>query len=291
MGYFNCYISRFIEESLFCQLNIMLKLFISKGRALIMGGKLEGKTALVTGASRGFGAAIAVGLAKEGADVAVHYNTSESGALETASKVKNLGRDAIIVGANITEWEAIKKMVSSVMDHFGKIDLLVNNVGDVAPNQMSWRDIDEETIDRVLAVDIKGTMLMIHEVGLRMMEVQSGAIVNIGSHVVINGSPRAPQYAAGKYGIIGLTKSYAHAFAPHIRVNAIGPGFIETETTLNREDWKTGRRQKVLDATPLKKIPRSEDLVDVVTFLGSEESRFMTGTFIVCNGGYSMVGA
>jgi 3-oxoacyl-[acyl-carrier protein] reductase len=120
---------------------------------------------------------------------------------------------------------------------------------------------------------------------------QSGVIVNIGSRVVAEGSPRAPQYAAGKYAILGITKSYAHALAPHVRVNTLGPGFVETEALLNREDWKSGRREAVLARTPLRRIPRPDDIVPAVIFLASDDSRHMTGSFLICDGGHSMVGA
>ena len=256
-----------------------------------MGARLQDRIALVTGAGRGFGAAIAVGLAAEGAHVAVHYNTSRAGAEATAERIRALGRQAFTVQGDLTRWSDIRRIVAAVHDHFGRIDVLVNNVGDMAPEQMSWRDITEELIDRVLAVDIKGTMLMTHEVGLRMLEQRSGVIVNIGSHVVIQGSPRAPQYAAAKYGIIGLTKSYALALAPYVRVNTLGPGFIETETTMSRQDWQTGRRERILEQTPLKRLPKPEELVGPVVFLASDESSHITGAFLVCNGGYSMVGA
>ncbi|MCL6443122.1 MAG: glucose 1-dehydrogenase [Alicyclobacillus sp.] len=253
--------------------------------------RLSGKVVLVTGAGRGFGAAIATGVAQEGADVIVHYNRSRSGAEQTVKKIRDIGRDALPVQADLTSWDSIRAAVSQAIDYFGRIDVLINNVGDMAPEQMSWRDINEDIIDRVLAVDIKGTMLMTHEVGLRMLERESGVIVNIGSHVVVGGSARAPQYAAGKYGVIGLTKSYAHAFAPHVRVNALGPGFIETETTLQREDWRSGRREKVLNATPLRRLPKPEDLVSAVTFLACDDSKFITGAFLIVDGGYFMVGA
>src|ERR1051326_5835309 len=126
---------------------------------------------------------------------------------------------------------------------------------------MSWRDLRPERIDRTLAVDVKGTLLMTHEFGRRMLdEQQAGVIVNIGSRVVVEGSPRAPQYAAAKYAIIGITKSYAHALAPHVRVNTLGPGFVETDALVHREDWKSGRREQVLARTPLARIPeRSEE--------------------------------
>ena len=253
--------------------------------------RLEGRIALVTGAGRGFGREIALGLAREGADVCVHYNTSRDGAESTAEAVRALGREGSTVQADLQHWSEISQMADEVFARCGRVDILVNNVGDVAPEQMSWRDITEPVIDRVLAVDIKGTMLVTHEVGRRMLDQRSGSIVNICSNVVVTGSARAPQYAASKYGVVGLTKSYAAAFAPHVRVNALGPGYIETEATLSREDWRSGRREWVLDRTPLQRIPAPEELVGGVVFLATEDAAFMTGNLLLCDGGFSMVGA
>jgi 3-oxoacyl-[acyl-carrier protein] reductase len=253
--------------------------------------KLVGRKALVTGAGRGFGRSIALGLAREGADVAVHYNRSREGAETAAEEVRALGREAIVVQAELPRWDEIERMAEEVFATFGRLDVLVNNVGDVAPEQMSWREITEPLIDRVLATDVKGTMLVTHEVGKRMLEQRTGAIVNVCSNVVVTGSPRAPQYAASKYGVLGLTKSYAAAFAPHVRVNALGPGFIATESTVDREDWRSGRREEVLARTPLGRIPEPDELVGVVVFLASDDSGHMTGNFVLCDGGFSMVGA
>jgi 3-oxoacyl-[acyl-carrier protein] reductase len=124
-----------------------------------------------------------------------------------------------------------------------------------------------------------------------MLEAGGGAIVSVCSNVVVTGSPRAPQYAASKYGVIGLTKSYAAAFAPSVRVNALGPGFIETETTLSREDWRSGRREEVLARTPLGQIASPESIVGPVAFLASDDSAHLTGAFLVYDGGFSMLGA
>lgn len=257
-----------------------------------MPARFEGKIALVTGAGTGFGSAIAEALAAEGADVAVHYRSSKEGADETARRIKSTGRRAITVRADIAQADDIRRMAGEVIEHFGRVDVLINNVGDMAAHQMSWRELTPESIDHTLAVDIKGTMLMTHEFGRRMLDdQQSGAIVNIGSRVVVEGSPRAPQYAAAKYAIVGITKSYAHALAPHVRVNTLGPGFVETEALINREDWKTGRREKVLEDTPLKRIPKPADIVPPVLFLASDDSRHITGGFLLCDGGHSMVGA
>ncbi|MEU8637761.1 SDR family oxidoreductase [Amycolatopsis sp. NPDC048633] len=249
------------------------------------------KTVLVTGAGTGFGAEIAVRAAQEGADVAVHYRGSRAGAERTVERVEALGRKAFLVQADISEHDQIRRMADEVWAHFGRVDVAVNNVGDVARDQMSWRDITEESIDHVLAVDIKGTLLCTHEFGDRMLAQGGGAIVNIGSTVVARGSARAPQYAAAKYGIIGLTKSYARAFAPTVRVNVFAPGFIETEATLGREDWKSGRGEQLRNDTPMGRIPRPEELAGTALFLASEDASHMTGSFMVADGGYNMIGA
>lgn len=253
--------------------------------------RLAGRKALVTGAGRGLGRAIALGLASEGADVVLHYNTSREGAEAAAAEISRGGRAAHVIQADLTSWAEIEHMAQSAFAALGHIDLLVNNVGDAAPEQQSWREIDEAVIDRVLAVDVKGTMLTTHEVGRRMLDQGGGAIVNVCSNVVVTGSARAPQYAASKYGVLGLTKSYAAAFAPTVRVNAIGPGYIETATTLEREDWRSGRREWVLERTPLRRIPGPEEMVGMVVFLSGRDSAHMTGGFILCDGGFSMVGA
>jgi 3-oxoacyl-[acyl-carrier protein] reductase len=249
------------------------------------------KTVLVTGAGTGFGAEIAVRAAQEGADVAVHFRGSRAGAERTVERVEALGRKAFLVQADISEHDQIRRMADEVWAHFGRVDVAVNNVGDVARDQMSWRDITEESIDHVLAVDIKGTLLCTHEFGDRMLAQGGGAIVNIGSTVVARGSARAPQYAAAKYGIIGLTKSYARAFAPAVRVNVFAPGFIETEATLGREDWKSGRGEQLRNDTPLGRIPRPAELAGTALFLATADASHMTGSFMVADGGYNMIGA
>lgn len=249
------------------------------------------KTVLVTGAGRGFGRVLALAFAREGADVMVHYNSSATGAEEIAAEIRALGRRAATAKGNIASHADVVGIVAATCDAFGRIDVLVNNVGDMALDQKSWREMDEHVVDHTLAVDIKGTMFMIHEVGLRMLEADGGTIVNIGSQVVVAGSPRAPQYAAAKYGVIGLTKSYARALAPKVRVNTLGCAFMETEALKNRHDWKNGRREEVLRQTPLGRVAAPEDMVGPTLFLACDESRHITGQFLLANGGLAMVGA
>ena len=250
-----------------------------------------GKKVLVTGAGRGFGRTLALAFAAAGADVVVHYHSSAAGADAVAGEIRALGREAATVQGDISRHADVVHIADTAFAAMGAIDILVNNVGDMALDQVSWRQFDEKVIDHTLAVDVKGTMFMIHEVGLRMIEGPGGVIVNIGSQVVIAGSPRAPQYAAAKYGVIGLTKSYARALAPKVRVNTLGAAFMETEALKNRHDWKNGRREEVLRQTPLGRIASPEDMVGPTLFLAGDDSRHMTGQFLLCNGGLAMVGA
>ena len=253
--------------------------------------RFPGRSVLVTGAGTGFGAEIAVRAAHEGARVGVHYRASKEGAERTVARIRDLGGEAVLVQADITSWNDIRRMADAAFEAFGGLDVLINNVGDVAREQMSWRDITEESLDHVLDVDIKGTMLCTHEVGSRMLDQGHGSIVNIGSTVIVRGSARAPQYAAAKYGILGLTKSYAHAFAPTVRVNVFAPGFIETEATLGRRDWQSGRGDQLRSLTPMGRIPGPAELAGTALFLASDDAAHMTGGYMVADGGYNMVGA
>jgi 3-oxoacyl-[acyl-carrier protein] reductase len=254
--------------------------------------RFEGRRFMVTGAGTGFGAALAVRAAQEGAaNVLVHYRSSAGGAERTAERVREAGAGAELVQGDITSWADIKRMADYAFVEAGGLDVLINNVGDVASGQASWTEVTEEAIDHVLAVDIKGTMLMVHEFGQRMVEAGGGAIVNVGSTVIVRGCPRAPQYAAGKDGLLGVTKSYAKALAPTVRVNTYAPGFMETEALLARPEWKAGRREVVLSGTPTGKIPQPEEMTGAALFLATDDAHHITGSYMVADGGYSMLGA
>ena len=254
--------------------------------------RFEGQSFMVTGAGTGFGAELSVRAAQEGAaKVLVHYRNSAAGAQRTAERVREAGAEAELIQGDITKWDDIKRMAEHAFGEFGGLDVLINNVGDMASGQASWTEVTEEAIDHVLAVDIKGTMLMIHEFGQRMDDRDGGAIVNVGSTVIVRGSPRAPQYAAGKYGLLGVTKSYAKALAPKVRINIFAPGFMETEAVLARPEWKTGRRELILSGTPAGKIPKPEDMTGACLFLASEDAHHITGSYMIADGGYSMLGA
>ncbi len=252
-------------------------------------GKLDGRVVMVTGAGTGFGQQLAIKAAQEGAaKVYVHYRSSATGAEETAAGVRDAGAEAALVQGDISHWDEIKRMAEEA----GDVDALVNNVGDMASSQTSWREIDESVLDHVLDVDIKGTMLMVHEFGTRMLDRGvRGAIVNIGSTVIVRGSPRAPIYAAGKYGLLGITKSYAKALAPHVRVNTFAPGFMDTPAVMNRPDMKSGRLEQLQRDTPMGRIPPPEELTGAALFLATDDASHITGSYMICDGGYSMLGA
>ena len=251
--------------------------------------RLEGKRVMITGAGTGFGQQLAIRAAQEGAaEVLVHYRSSVDGAKETAAVVRAAGASALLVQGDISVWDEVKRMAAEA----GDLDVLVNNVGDMASSQHGWRDLDEATMDHVLDVDIKGTMLMVHEFGVRMLDREArGAIVNIGSTVIVRGSPRAPIYAAGKYGLLGITKSYAKALAPHVRVNTFAPGFMDTPAVMNRPDMQSGRLEQLQRDTPMGRIPPPEDVAGAALFLATDDAIHITGSYMICDGGYSMLGA
>jgi 3-oxoacyl-[acyl-carrier protein] reductase len=252
-------------------------------------GRFDGRIVMVTGAGTGFGSKLAIKAAEEGAaKVYVHYRSSAAGAEDTAAGVRDAGAEAALVQGDISSWDEIKRMAEEAAD----VDALVNNVGDMASSQTTWREIDEAALDHVLAVDIKGTMLMVHEFGTRMLDRGTrGAIVNIGSTVIVRGSPRAPIYAAGKYGLLGITKSYAKALAPHVRVNTFAPGFMDTPAVMNRPDMKSGRLEQLQRDTPMGRIPPPEELTAAALFLATDDASHITGSYMICDGGYSMLGA
>lgn len=254
--------------------------------------RFAGKTVLVTGAGTGFGAEIAYRAAQEGAKVAIHYRSSKAGAEATAARIAAIGGEAILVQGDIGSWAEITRMADEVWAAFGTLDVLVNNVGDVSSEQMSWTELTQESLDAVIDVDVKGTLLMTHVFGERMLEQPNGGnIVQVGSTVIVRGSPRAPQYAAAKYAILGITKSYAKVLAPKVRVNTFAPGFMETEKLLNRADWKAGRRETLIAQTPMGHIPPPEFVAGACLWLATDEAAHLTGGYLLADGGFNMVGA
>lgn len=256
------------------------------------GKRLDGLFAAVTGSSRGFGRTIAKALASEGASVAVNYLNSKESAEEVVREVKALGVDSFSVKADLRKFDQVKSLADAVWEKWGRCDVLVNNAGETAATQMSWRELSPQVVDDTLELDVKGTLYCTHEFGMRMLDKQkSGTIVNVASNVIITGSPRSPAYAAAKYGVIGVTKSYALALAPYVRVNTVAPGYMDTPSLRARKDWTEQRKKWIVDHTPLRSIGNPENISHIVAFLASQDSFHMSGNTIVCDGGFSMPAA
>ena len=255
------------------------------------GKRLENVNALVTGGGRGFGSLIAVALANEGANVVVVYNSSKVGAEKVSEEIRSLGRKSTTVKIDITKWPEVKTGAKQILGWFRSLDLLVNNSGEVSNKQMSWREITEEAIDQTLAVDIKGTLFMTHEVGQRMLERRSGTIVNVAFKRDCDGQSEGTSVRGLKVRRNRSDKiMYALAFSPWVRVNAARPGYMDTEATTSRKDWTPERRKWIGDYTALKRIGKPEHIVPIVLFLASDDSIHMTGNIVIADGGFSMPG-
>lgn len=246
--------------------------------------KLEGKSALVTGASRGIGREIALELAKQGANVAVNYAGSEKLANEVVAEIKALGREAIAIQANVADGEAVTDMVNKVIAQFGSLDILVNNAG-ITRDTLLMR-MKEDDWDAVIDTNLKGVFLCTKAVTRQMMKQRSGRIINISSIVGVSGNAGQANYVAAKAGVIGLTKTTAKEFASRgITVNAVAPGFITTDMTDKLTEEIKG---EMLKQIPLARLGDPEDIAKVVVFLASEDSRYMTGQTLHVDGGMVM---
>ncbi|GGG12657.1 3-oxoacyl-[acyl-carrier-protein] reductase [Paenibacillus abyssi] len=249
-----------------------------------MFGDLSGKRALVTGASRGIGRAIALALAEGGADVAINYSGSEAAATETAKAVEALGRRALIVQANVGKPDEFDRMVSQVIESFGAIDILVNNAG-ITRDNLIMR-MKEEEFDQVIETNLKGVFNGIKAVTRPMMKQRSGRIINISSVVGALGNPGQANYVAAKAGVIGLTKATARELASRgITVNCVAPGFIETDMT---DKLPAEMREQLSGQIPLARLGQPQDIASAVRFLASDSAAYMTGQTIHVDGGMYM---
>ncbi len=238
--------------------------------------ELAGKVALVTGAGRGIGRAIAVALAQKGANVAVNYAHSEEQARETVELCRSYGVDAIAVKADVSNREEVRQMVKEVIDHFGRIDILVNNAG-ILGKALKPMEVTDEDWDAVINVNLKGAFIVTQEV-LRYMK--KGKIVNIASIAGKDGGTVGPHYAASKGGLIALTFNLARHLAPDILVNAVAPGPVDTE--LIGPEIKEKLRKLSLTG----EIAKPEEIAHAVIFL--LENDHITGELIDVNGGRLM---
>lgn len=245
---------------------------------------LSGKTALVTGASRGIGRAIALELAAAGADVAVNYAGSEEAAAAVAREIEGMGRRAIIIKADVGNAAEAEQMVSQTIEAFGHIDILVNNAG-ITRDNLIMR-MKEEEFDQVINTNLKGVFNCIKAVTRPMMKQRSGRIINISSVVGALGNPGQANYVAAKAGVIGLTKASARELASRgITVNAVAPGFIATDMTDKLSDEQKGA---LLPQIPLGRMGGPEEIARVVRFLASEDASYLTGQTLHVDGGMYM---
>ena len=245
---------------------------------------LKGKTAVITGSGRGIGKSIALKLASHGANIVINDIPSSDYADETCEEVKKLRVECIVVKGDVRNTEDVQKLVSETMDKFGHIDIFVNNAG-ITRDGLMIR-MSEDDWDLVMDINLKGAFNCIKAVARPMMKQRSGAIINMASIVGVMGNPGQANYVASKAGLIGLTKTTAKEFASRgIRCNAVAPGFIRSAMTdVLSDDVK----KKYLDSIPLGEFGETENIADVVAFLASDMSKYVTGQVINVDGGLVM---
>src|SRR5690625_3891825 len=245
---------------------------------------LSGKSALVTGSSRGIGRAIALELATQGANVVVNYSGNEDRAQAVVDEIKKRGVKSFKVQANVADENSVKDMVKQVIDQFGSIDILVNNAGITKDNLLMRMKVDE--FDQVIDTNLKGVFLCMKAVTRQMMRQRSSRSINIASIVGVSGNPGQANYVAAKAGVIGMTKSTAQELASrNILINAVAPGFISTDMT---DALTEEQREAMLAMIPLAKLGEPEDVARVVRFLASEDANYITGQTIHIDGGMVM---
>ncbi len=244
---------------------------------------LENQIAVVTGAGRGIGRAIALKLAAHGADIAAVDLKTEF-VQETVAEVQKLGRKAWAVGANVSEAASVEAAVAQIMQEAGRVDILVNNAG-ITKDGLMMR-MSEADWDAVLDINLKGTFLFTKELCRSFLKQKSGRIVNIASVIGLMGNAGQCNYAASKAGVIGLTKSCAKEFASRgITVNAIAPGFIQTAMT---DKLSAEQKETITKLIPLASLGQPEDVAEAVLFFAGPGARYVTGQVLPVDGGLVM---
>lgn len=249
-------------------------------------GRLDGRTALVTGAGKGLGRAFCIRLAQEGADIMAVTRADVQGLEQTTAEVRNLGRRAIWSKVNVASEDDTQRMAREAVEAFGRIDILVNNAAYYyGLARKPFTEIGVEEWDLMMGVNVKGPWLGTKAVFPEMKRLGKGKIINLASEVFFTGSQGFAHYVASKGGVIGLTRALAVELGPHgICINAVAPGFTDTEGSRTLADvtkYDTSR-------TPLRRLQVPEDLVGIVAFLSSDDSDFMTGQTVLVDGGRAM---
>ena len=246
--------------------------------------KLAGKVAVVTGASKGIGAAIAKQLAAEGAAVVVNYSSSAAGGEKVAKEIKDLGGKAIAVQANMSKRDEIERLFARSKEAFGRVDILVNNAG--IYEFMALEKLTEEHFHKHFNLNVLG-LLLASQAAARQFEGAGGSIINISSVVSTLAFPEASVYSGTKGAVDSITRSLAAELGPRgIRVNAIRPGMVETEGTQSAGIAESDMRKQVEAATPLRRIGKPQDIAGTAVFLASNDSAWITGETFVISGGY-----
>ncbi len=245
---------------------------------------LKGKIALVTGAAKGIGRAIALALAEEGATVIVNYHGSKERAEQTLEEIRALGADGRPCRCNVADTEAALAMVKEVISEYGRLDILVNNAGITRDNLIM--KMSEEDFDAVINANLKGCFNTIKAVSRQMLKQRAGRIINITSVSGILGNAGQANYAASKAGIIGLTKTMARELASRgITVNAVAPGFVDTDMTQVLPD---SVKEAATAQIPLGRFGKPEDIANMVAYLASEKAAYITGQIISVDGGMAI---
>jgi 3-oxoacyl-[acyl-carrier protein] reductase len=242
---------------------------------------LDGKVALVTGASRGIGAAVAKRLAADGAAVVVNYAGSRDAALAVVASIIEAGGRAVAVQADVTDPAACTGLVESTIAEYGRLDILVNNAG-ITRDGLIVRMSDEDW-DAVIATNLTGVFSMTRAAAKVMMKARTGAIVNMSSVVGVSGNAGQANYSAAKAGVIGLTKSVARELASrNVRCNAVAPGFIETDMTASLND---SQREMIASSVAMGRFGSADDVASTVAFLAGDDAGYITGQVLAVDGG------
>lgn len=248
---------------------------------------LQGKVALVTGASRGIGAGIARMLAEAGADVVINYLKSSDQARALADAINSSGGRAEAVQADVSQRSAVQSMLNGILERHGRLDVLVNNAGLAV--DLPATEIDDAAWDRVLDVNLRGTFLCSQLATAPMLAQKSGKMINVSAATALRGRKNGANYCAAKAGVIALTKCFALELAPYVRVNCLLPGFTETADIVSRfglDDPE--RRRAVTESIPLGRLAETADIARAALFLACPLSDYMTGQILCVNGGSFM---
>lgn len=247
--------------------------------------KLKGRVAIITGASRGIGSAIARRFVSEGAKVVVNYNSSENLALELVDELRKNGSEAIAIKADVSKQDEVKQLVKKTLDAFGRVDILVNNAGVLF--EKTFLDAPQNAWDQTIDVNLKGAYLCSKEVAPIMLTQKKGKIINISSISGLN-QPSAMtnvEYVASKAGMNGLTKALAFKLGPSVNVNAICPGWIKTEMVA---DTDPEVEKKILEETAVKRFGTPDEVANAALYLASDETNYVTGELHIVAGGRGM---